>query len=206
MSANTAYRRSPPSSYPSPASPSSTTMPPRSPSIRYSPSDLADLEENFPPSISQRHPPRSPLRQAQTIDMRGYTHRSVSEGSARAGGEAQRSVSPPSAVRSGQDPPRTGEASRSTGQRSGPGTGSGALLLPNQSEPRVLKQKRSFERTKAWAAGLDASEMVDSEGAGSLTSDDACESHRTCPATPHCLRIRQNSQLCKTRLTSSTWQ
>jgi hypothetical protein len=49
------------------------------------------------------------------------------------------------------------------------------LLLPNQNETRVLKQKRSFERTKAWAAGLDLNEMVDSEGAGSLTSDDACE-------------------------------
>lgn len=49
------------------------------------------------------------------------------------------------------------------------------LLLPNQSEPRVLKQKRSFDRTKAWAAGLDLNQMVDSEGAGSLTSDDACE-------------------------------
>ena len=65
---------------------------------------------------------------------------------------------------------------------SGRGQGQGAedtpydtLLLPNQSEPRVLKQKRSFERTKAWAAGLDLNEMVDSEGAGSLTSDDACE-------------------------------
>lgn len=187
MSANTAYRRSPPSSYPSPTSPTCTTMPPRSPSIRYSPSDLADLDENFPPSISQRHPPRSPLRHTQTIDMRGYTHRSVSGGSARTRDEAQGSASPSSAVRSGQDSPRRGEASRNTGQRSGPGAGAGALLLPNQGEPRVLKQKRSFERTKAWAAGLDASEMVDSEGAGSLTSDDACESIQSfCRGTPEC--------------------
>ena len=69
-----------------------------------------------------------------------------------------------------------GPAASGRGQRQGAeDTPYDTLLLPNQSEPRVLKQKRSFERTKAWAAGLDLNEMVDSEGAGSLTSDDACE-------------------------------
>ena len=180
------YRRSPPSSFPgstptSPISPNTTGTSRRpvraSPSIIYTDSDP---DENFPPSISQRHPPRSPLRYAQlpahhgpgghggTIDMRGRSVSGSNTGAARL-----REVS---GSKGAHGPAHVSGRGGVDSSSKGSGPGSDSLLLPHASrdEPRGLKQKRSFERTKAWAAGLDPSEMVDSEGAGSLTSDDAC--------------------------------